>query len=233
MAALPNLVRIVKGGSAADNIAELLAAQVLEITSSLVSSCASQLVQLPPDLLSELLELWSVSLAPRYTLLAPRLLQAPGSPLAGFMMLVSPVLPVSQNPRCVCRGVLLWGRLSEWTEKPGAHSETAANLLQGILPAAASATCQLLASSPLASDEQVADALSKSLLSLARSRQQAFSSMLAQEAEAVGVARAEGELLAMQIADPLQSEDALSEALREVATGWQADHLKRSLLPTG
>jgi len=169
-----------------------------------------------------------VCLAPRNERLAPLLISMADSPLSSTITASVPALADCTSPRTLCNGLLLLDRLPFWCRKQELQP-FGKQLLDVANKQCSALCCQLLAASPLAGDAAVLSALAKATLAFARAQPDGMSSALTQSAGLLGVPAEEGELLAQQVADPLQTEDTLADALRDVAEGWQAEHLRKLL----
>uniref|UniRef100_A0A7S4PXW2 HEAT repeat-containing protein 1 n=1 Tax=Alexandrium monilatum TaxID=311494 RepID=A0A7S4PXW2_9DINO len=228
LTALATLARVFRGGSD-EASARLFAAHAAGAARQLLGGAADgdRAAQLPPDLLAALLELFTIALGPRCKLMAMQLYQEPEA-LAAVVAPVAVALPACTSPRVVCWGLLLCDRLPQWLES-AEMGPRVAQLLDAVLPGVAAAACRLLAASPLAQDPEVCNALGQALLRLTRARREAMRLALLNAMGPLGIKPEEGELLLQQLADPLATEDALGEALRETAASWQVEHLRRLL----
>eukprot|EP00434_Breviolum_minutum_P019110 symbB.v1.2.016843.t1/scaffold1296.1/size126233/1 len=216
------VTRIFKGGD--EVTAPLLAQQVLHVAEQLLSKL-QRTQDLTPDLFAALLELFVVSWAPKSARLAPQVLQAT-TPCAAVLHTAAQLLEVAVNPRLTCWALLLLGRLPIWLQKPETQGYVR-TLLELTLPSFCTAFRGLLGQ-PVAMDAEVASTMAEVLLSLNKAVGPSFTGTLG-NALGGGSLDAPGTLLVMQLNDPLVSEDALAESLRDVAEQLQAQELRQLL----
>eukprot|EP00933_Yihiella_yeosuensis_P084006 TRINITY_DN9832_c5_g1_i1.p1 TRINITY_DN9832_c5_g1~~TRINITY_DN9832_c5_g1_i1.p1 ORF type:complete len:417 (-),score=102.72 TRINITY_DN9832_c5_g1_i1:39-1214(-) len=226
LGAMASLTRVFRGGSN-DAQVSLIAAQTGGVSQRLLEGGELRVQQLPQDLLSALLELLSVALAPRCKALALQLLTS-SEMLATLIGPIVSVLSSSASPRIVCWGLLVVDRLPPWLKVQEAE-QNAKSIVERLLPVVSSTCCRLLASSPVMQDSEVSSALAQALLTWQKALPQAFGNSLAAEMSSLNIAEEEAQLLLQQIADPLASELVLSEALREASEVWQVEHLRQAL----
>eukprot|EP00747_Dinoflagellata_sp_TGD_P063771 gnl/TRDRNA2_/TRDRNA2_153601_c0_seq1.p1 gnl/TRDRNA2_/TRDRNA2_153601_c0~~gnl/TRDRNA2_/TRDRNA2_153601_c0_seq1.p1 ORF type:complete len:861 (+),score=180.67 gnl/TRDRNA2_/TRDRNA2_153601_c0_seq1:138-2585(+) len=230
LSGVTSLVRVFRGGSE-EAIARLFATCITEASCGLIGGGAesSSARQLPPDLLSAVLELLCVSLAPRCAMLASFLLREPRGPVAAGALAASYSLPDATSPRLICWGLMLFERLTGLLEKPQMMPQ-AAQILDATISSTAAACCQLLAVSPVVLDPEVPGKLGCTLLALSRARPGPVRVAILQALGPVGISQEEGEILLQQVCDPAAEEQQLAESLRDTASVWQAEHLRKSLL---
>jgi len=227
LSALASLARMFRGGGTDETLAELFAVHAVGTARQLLDGGEERTAQLPADLLAALLELFTIALGPRCKLMARQLHRAP-EVLAAILAPVVATLPSCTSPRVVCWTLLLCDRLPQWLASED-FGQQAATLLDAATPGIAAAACRLLASSPVAQDQEVAGALSKTLLGLSHARPAATRQALLSAAASLSLPQEEAELLWKQLGDPLASEDALAESLREIAESWQVEHMRQAL----
>lgn len=206
-----------------------MAKHVGDIVSRIIGparNAEQQLPQLPPDLFAALLDLLTAALAPTKVSLALELFREQGL-LMNVVVPVAAVLHTCANPKVVCWGLLLCERIPHWCQQ-SLSRPVAQPLFDTALPTVVGGCCQLLATSPLAEDVEVAETIAKLLIRYWRASTDATKAALASVC-CLGIPEQELELLVQQFEDPLVTEFHLAESLRETAANWQVEHLRHHL----